>query len=204
MRTITASVPRSLQRIMRPARSRSDLEVSAVCMMEMASGPPCGWRVRTKCHPPVNSELGGRSAPPVLLVSGLAPLTVDADAIASTKIATRRGKRCRNAVIFIVPLACAPAGPGRGRHIDGQSSDRCRTDGNGSDLQDLPTRFQDHHAFPKADVPAGPLRQGGKFRRRAPILAIRARFQAGRDPQDNVESSKARNDNLTPDHANYL
>src|ERR1035437_5796914 len=145
MRTITASVPRSLQRIMRPARSRSDLDVAAVCMMEMASGPPCGLRVRTKCHPPANSELGDRSAPPVLLVSGLAPLTLDAAATASTKIATRRGKRCRKAVIFIVPLACAPAGAGRGRHIDGQSSDQCRIDGNGSDLQDLPTRLQDHH-----------------------------------------------------------
>ncbi len=51
MRTITASGRPSLQRIMRPARSRSDLEMLAVCMMEMASASPRGLLVAQTATP---------------------------------------------------------------------------------------------------------------------------------------------------------
>jgi transposase len=83
-RTITAPVPPSLRRIVSPARFRSDLEVSTLCMMETASARPCELCVCTRCHVPNNSEPDDCSTLPSLLVSGSAPLTVNVAAIGHT------------------------------------------------------------------------------------------------------------------------
>ena len=83
--------------------------MSAVCMMEMASASPRGLLVRTRCHPPVNSELERCSTPAALPVFEPARQAVmDAAAIVRKRIATRGTERCLDAVIFIELVLCAP------------------------------------------------------------------------------------------------
>jgi hypothetical protein len=100
----TSARPLLLQRIMRPARSRSDLDVSAVCMIETMPASPRGFLVRTRCHPAVNSELGRCSAPPALTVGSARQ---DAAARTRKRIAARRTGGYLNAVIFIELLSSA-------------------------------------------------------------------------------------------------
>ena len=100
--TITTSVRVSLQRMIRPTKSRSDLDVSAGCMMEMASVPPFGLGVRIRCQPPGNSETRGRWARPTL--PGLVASTAEAGAVANAKTATKREKSIRDVAIF----QCSP------------------------------------------------------------------------------------------------
>jgi hypothetical protein len=68
-------------------------------MMEMASAPPFGLRVRTKCQPPANSAPGVGSALPALPLSGMIPSTAEAGTVAKIKIATMREESRRDVAI---------------------------------------------------------------------------------------------------------
>lgn len=51
--TIRTSVPSSLHRSISPAKSKSDRKASAVWLIDIASGPPCGLGVRRRRQPGV-------------------------------------------------------------------------------------------------------------------------------------------------------
>ena len=64
---------------------------SAICMMEIASAPPRGLGVRTKRHPPVNSDPDGCSVMTISSLFALAPLAGDAAAAAKKIMRIKQG-----------------------------------------------------------------------------------------------------------------